>query len=150
MMKTIARFAKPEPAYVAKGLLEAANIEVFLDDSRFPDRGEIVLQVLDEEETQARHLLAEKRELLQSLQPSTTPEDTDEPAPESSPTPWPWLFIQGGGLFLVGYLLIAILMIALGGRLPMNLFIFVLVFFLGGLSLLVALGNRTKPSPKDD
>lgn len=148
-MKTIARFAKPEPAYVAKGLLEAANIEVFLDDSRFPDQGEISLQVLDEEEARARHLLAEKRDLLQSLKPPA-PENAEEDAPESSPTPWPWLFIQGGGLFLVGYLLIALLFIPLGGRLPINLFIFVLVFFLGGLSLLVAFGNRTKTSPKND
>lgn len=147
-MKIIARFAEPEPAHVAKGLLEAADIEVFLDDSRYPDRGEIVLKVLSAEENKARLILTEKRDLLQSLKTGGKEVEITG-AGTASATPWPWLFMQGGGLFLVGYILITLLLLPLGGRLPFNLFIFVLVFFLGGLSLLVAFGGR-KPTPSSD
>lgn len=143
-MKTIATFSHAETAHVAKGVLEAAGLEVFLDDSQTPEGKPFLLKVMDPEENRAREVLASRSDLLdQTLQSS-------EPTPsQSSPRPSAgWIFLQGGGLFLVGYILLSLLFIPVGGRLPLSPPILVLIFFLGGLTGLAALGKRLS-SPSD-
>ena len=141
-MKILASFSEPEPAYVAKGLLEGAGMKVFLDDARFPEEKVIVLRVHEKFLAQGVEILADRPDLNAQLSPAAMEIQAGNPAPATLRKSLVGLFVQGGLLFNLAYFAVFLILLPLGGRLPLRPGLIVLLFVLGGLSALIILGGQ--------
>lgn len=147
-MKILASFSEPEPAYVAMGLLEGAGIKVFLDDARYPEEKIIVLRVHEKFLSEGANILTQRPDLGATLSPAAgKASQGGKKGDKSGRTPW-GLFVQGGLLFNLAYFAVFLILLPIGGRLPVRPGLIILLFVLGGLSALVVLGGQSR-SGKD-
>lgn len=127
-MITVAKYASKEEAFIAKALLEAAEIQVFLDDGEYSDTKAVALRVPEENAERARAILADREETIRGVNGSETSDGgTRKEALDML------LFIKSGGLWIFGYLLLAMLLRGLGMFLPLHPIPLGFVFLVGGL-----------------
>ena len=127
-MITVARYSAREEAFVAKALLEAADIQVFLDDAGYTDTKTIEIRVPENQAERARALLADREETIRTV----NGDEQEDPGVRKESTDM-LLFLKAGGLWVFGYVLLGLVLRALGVILPFHPIILGTVFFVGGL-----------------
>ena len=140
-MITVAKYSSREEAYIAKALLEAAGIQVFIDDAQFAETKTIDIRIPESHAEQARSILADREETIHGVEGKTGPRGN--PKGEFKDI---LLFIKGGGLWIFGYVLLALILRVFGVILPMNPLSLGLVFLVGGLISLIFGGPRGRSS----
>ncbi len=130
-MITVAKYASKEEAYIAKALLEAAEIQAFIDDGTYSDTRMIDIRVPESSAERARSILADQEETIRSAG-GNEEVLTGKPAKKREFKDV-LLFLKGGALWIFGYVLIALLLRVFGVILPMNPLALGFVFFVGGL-----------------
>ncbi len=140
-MITVAKYTSREEAYIAKALLEAAGIQVFLDDGGYADAHTIDLRVPEPHAERARSILADREETIRGA--GGDPEPQGNTRKEFRDL---LLFVKGGGIWVFGYVLLALLVRVFGVIFPMNPLVLGFVFFIGGLIALMFGGFRPRPA----
>ncbi len=127
-MITVARYSAREEAFVAKALLEAADIQVFLDDARYADTKTIEIRVPENQASRARELLADREDTIRAV----NGDETEDTAVRKESTDM-LLFVKSGGLWVFGYVLIGLMLRVLGVIVPFHPIVLGTLFFVGGL-----------------
>ncbi len=141
-MITVARYSGREEAFVAKALLEAADIQVFLDDARYADTKTIEIRVPENQAERARALLADREETIHGM----TDEGEEDKGVRKEALDM-LLFLKSGAIWVFGYVLLALILRALGILLVLNPIALGFIFLVGGLlGLIFGKTGRRKSS----
>ena len=142
-MITVAKYASKEEAYIAKALLEASDIQVFIDDSQFGETGLIDIRVPEANADRARSILAGREETIAGIEGNGEPADTSGARREFKDV---LLFLKGGGLWVFGYILLALILRVFGVIFPINPLTLGFIFFIGGLIGLIFGNAKRRPA----
>ena len=142
-MITVARYSAREEAFVAKALLEAADIQVFMDDAGYTDTKTIEIRVPENQAERARALLADREDTIRAA-----PGDEAEDPGVRKESADMLLFLKAGGLWVFGYVLLGLVLRVLGVILPFHPIILGTVFFVGGLIGLIFGNSGRKASSR--
>ncbi len=113
-MITVAKYASKEEAFIAKALLEAAGIQVFLDDGEYSETKAVAIRVPEANGERARAILADREETIRGVGVGGRGGSVRKEALDML------LFMKRGVLWIFGYLLFAVFFRALGVVLPLN------------------------------
>ncbi len=128
-MITVAQYASREEAYVAKALLEAADVQVFLDDGQYADTKTIAIRVPERQAAEARSILSDREETISGTNGG---EGEAGRAPKREATDM-LLFIKGGAIWIFGYILVGLVLRVFGILIPFTPIPLGLIFLVGGL-----------------